>query len=66
MENLDKVLGICCVCNKIRIGDSNSPWLDRGDNPELYDRFIRKYEGRLSHTYCQEHFREASNKINLL
>jgi len=56
MENLDKVLGICCVCRKIRI---NNEWLKEQDNPELYGRFIKKYEGRLSHGYCPEHKKAA-------
>jgi hypothetical protein len=51
---LDETLAICAVCKKIRIVDEPPTWLSEEMNPEAYQRFIKKYEGRLSHTYCPE------------
>jgi len=64
MGNLDKVLGICSVCKSIRISDESKIWLKEEDNPELYNRFIKKYEGKLSHTYCPKHFEEAMKNLD--
>ena len=56
LEDLGKedVLGICSYveCKRIRIDDDEDTWISRGDNPELYDRYIKVYEGVNSHSYC--------------
>jgi hypothetical protein len=61
MENIDETLAICSVgtCRRIRIGDKTSrDWLSEEMSPDLYERLIKKYKGKLSHTYCPEHTEE--------
>jgi hypothetical protein len=60
---LNKILGICCIpnCNKIRISNEFNLWLDREENPNLYDRLIQGKE--LSHGYCPKHYEQAMKEI---
>ncbi|MBU3907389.1 MAG: hypothetical protein KKA64_04025 [Nanoarchaeota archaeon] len=53
-KDLGDVLGVCCVCNAIRINDERNSWLDKKDDSEIYDKVFNKYEKRHSHTYCPE------------
>ena len=50
----DKVLGICSYCKSIRINDESNIWLSKDTNSNLYDKFIERYTGKLSHSYCPE------------
>ena len=62
-----KVLPICSYpfCRKIRIRDEPALWLDKGDEPSLYDLFMKKYgEGRLSHTLCPSCFEKEMRKLD--
>ena len=59
---MKEVLGICSHCRNIRINDKNDLWLSSDADPKLYQRFLDRYEGRLSHGICpscmNEHFPE--------
>ena len=57
------VLTMCSVCQKIRVGDESDLWLNEEDNPELYGRYIKKFEGRISHGYCPEDYEKEMKKI---
>lgn len=50
----DERLAICSFreCARIRVDDEEDTWISRGDNLELYDRYIKVYEGVNSHSYC--------------
>jgi hypothetical protein len=51
---LEEVLGICATCKKIRISRDPEMWLSEEMNPNLYNRYIKMYEGKLSHGLCPE------------
>lgn len=51
----DERLAICSFreCARIRVDDEEDTWISRGDNQELYDRYIEVYKNmQLSHGYC--------------
>lgn len=54
----NRVLGMCLICKKIRVGDKNDLWLKREDNPVLYDRLCEAFQNRISHGYCPEDFQK--------
>jgi len=63
MEDIEKkVLGICSVCKSIRISDEPRVWLKKETDPKLYERYLKKFEGKLSHGYCPEHLEEERKK----
>ncbi len=59
----EKILGMCCVCKKIKIDDESDLWLGREDNPVLYDRFLDRFKERISHGYCPEDFKKAMKDV---
>lgn len=61
---IDKVLTICAECKKIRINNESNLWLDREADKKLYDRFIEKYNGKLSHGYCPDCGGEELKKLD--
>ncbi len=62
---LEETLAICGVCKKIRINRDPEMWLSEEMNPELYGKYIKKYEGKLSHTYCPEDAEQFSKDNKL-
>ncbi len=51
---LEKFLVICSECKSIKINPKRNLWLKRETNPKLYDKTMKKYENRLSHSLCPE------------
>lgn len=45
----NKFIGMCCVCNKIRISKDPEVWIDKND--ERYQDILK--ESKISHTYCR-------------
>jgi hypothetical protein len=56
-----KLLGACCMCDKIRTDDKNDLWISRDENPELYDNLVKAMP--LTHGYCPTHFEEAKKEL---
>lgn len=61
-KNLE-VLGICSVCKKIRIDNENNTWMSKENQPKLYERYIQKYEKKLTHSYCDPCYTKELSKI---
>ena len=59
-----KVLAICLTCKAIRFDDKNNLWLNKDDNPVLYDRLSETFKDNISHGYCPEHCQEFLKSCN--
>ncbi len=59
----EKILPICSYnfCRQIRIRDEPALWLDKGEEPFLYNLFI--YKKRLSHGLCPSCFERDMRKL---
>jgi len=57
----EEILDICDVCKSIKIDDGL--WLDKEIDSRLYDKFIKKYESKLSHGYCPPCYEVALNQL---
>jgi len=60
---VDKVLGICLTCKKIRVNKERNLWLAREEDADMYNNLMKAYEGRLTHTYCPEDFEKRMEEI---
>ncbi len=61
---LEELLGMCCVCGKIRIDNEKNKWISETENPFLYNSLIKKYEGKITHGYCPEDYAKVMKEIN--
>lgn len=59
----EKILPICQYpfCRKIRIRDDPVLWLDKGEEPFLYNLFM--YGKKLSHGICPSCFKRGMRKL---
>lgn len=54
-NNLEReVLAFCDYCESIRVGNDSDLWLKKEVNQDLYQIYMEKYEGKLSHTFCPD------------
>jgi hypothetical protein len=60
---IDKVLGICLTCKKIRVDKERNLWFAREEDTGMYDNLMTAYKGRLTHTYCPEDFEKKMKEI---
>jgi len=64
-EKLEEVLSFCMICKKIKISGDPEVWVSEEDNKEMYQDFMREYEGRLSHGYCPECYLQVMKEYGL-
>ncbi len=63
---IDEYLSICPWkdCGKIKVSQDSDMWLSREMDSNLYNDYMKKYEGKLSHVFCPEHREEFSRKYD--
>lgn len=59
------LLAICSDCRKIRVDDDEYVWISKEDNQELYNKYIKVYEGNLTHSYCPPCLRKAREEMRI-
>jgi hypothetical protein len=42
-ERQNKFLSLCSYCGKIRVSDNLNIWINRKDNPRLYNSFLERH-----------------------
>jgi len=67
LENIGEkdLLAVCSNCRKIRVDDDEDVYLSKEDNQELYDKYIKVYEGNLTYGYCPPCFRKAREEMRI-
>ncbi len=61
---IEKGLVMCCECGKIRISDEHNFWVNREENPKLYDKFCGIFKDKITHGYCPEDFKKVKKEID--
>jgi len=60
--NSEKLLRICIDCKAIEINEIY--WLREKSFTDLYESFMERYKGKLSHSHCSRHARRYEREMN--
>jgi len=66
--NIDKIseqniLIVCPICKRIEVDPDSKTWLSRDFDSDKYDFLIKKYEGRINSSLCDNCYDIQMNEI---